>query len=189
MKQAILGGMVAWLMACSGNGTDASVHLPALSSYDFYVSTSTDAQFQAAVQLAASEWREFTGVKINLYTGSHVCVVGCFNIFEPSEQVLNAATLEQGYVGYTVPGYIAVGGGLSWDETQETMTHEMGHALGLVHHSTYAVMNPDYSSAAKHVVCDDVSQFFSERGKSVPKTGIKPCTNAPGELPDAGAHD
>lgn len=54
----------------------------------------------------------------------------------------------------------------------QTFNHEVGHAMGLVHHTTYALMYPSLKpEGSTTVTCDDVGQWFYVRFRPV-----FPCT-------------
>ncbi len=47
----------------------------------------------------------------------------------------------------------------------QAVAHELGHAMGLRHTSTWgALMYPSTAHAGTHVACDDVGQWWSVRG-------------------------
>lgn len=189
MKYAV--ALVAFVAAgCGADGITVDVRLPALSVYDVWVDSAAGAGTRAAVDEAVAQWQTYTDVVIHVHQGEQVCgdIEGCFLVTENSLKALDQVT-DTTWDGWTVPGVIFIAPGKSYDVTQHTVTHEMGHALGLVHHPIpyFAVMAPSYATAADHVACDDVLQFYSVRSGVVPKT-VKPCTNAPGPLPwDGGA--
>jgi len=169
---------------------DAGLHLPALQSYTFYVSTDVDADGEAAVAEALRQWTEFTDVQITVLHGDLGCVdPGCFAVHEVS--FADFDTLVDGdYIGYTVPYFVFISNTLtSYDEMQDTMIHEWGHALGLLHPctapcTTYAVMNPTYRNGEDHVGCLDVSQYQADRPWD---DGGAPmaCTDVPGALDES----
>ena len=190
MKFLPIAGLVA-LVACSSPGTvvsNGTVHLPATDSYNFYVDGSASPATVLAIDEAVRQWTEYTNVKISVHKGPEVCTVmtGCFVVYEVQQIALDKLT-DSSYIGFTTLGVMTVAANLPWDKLQDTMVHEFGHALGLSHHSTFAVMNPDYGKGADHVVCDDVQQFYAVRNQSAPKTPA--CSNTHGaldETPDGG---
>lgn len=54
----------------------------------------------------------------------------------------------------------------------QTFNHEMGHAMGLQHHSTHALMYPGIDGASPTVTCDDVAQWYYVRFRTVPTCTI-----------------
>lgn len=180
---AVLALLTVAVAACGPIYTDGNAHLPAVNAYDFWVDPSVDAETSAAIDVAVQQWTAYTDVRITRHTGPHVCVEeGCFNIIETSQADLDAVVGEN-YIGWTVPYLITLTTPKTWDEAQDTATHEMGHALGLWHPCTapcsdYAVMNPTYGNGAHDVVCADVAMFYAERGRDVPNT-VTACTETP----------
>jgi hypothetical protein len=165
--------------------TDGTIHLPALPSYTFYVDPDVGPDGELAVDEAVRQWTEFTNVQIQVTSGpDYVCVVeaGCFTVYEIPRSELDTLTLDSSYIGYTFLGVIAVANDMPWDELQDTMVHEFGHALGLVHHPlpAFAVMNPDYRGAGDAVECDDVNQFYAVRNEPTPATPL--CFDGGGAL-------
>jgi hypothetical protein len=68
----------------------------------------------------------------------------------------------------------AISGGYPSALTQ-TFNHEVGHAMGLVHHydPIVALMNPDIQTASPTVTCDDVSQWYYVRFHNPPTCDIQ----------------
>jgi len=175
------------LAACNdAPGTDYTFHLDAGSF-------AVDSNMRAAMHEAAKQWTEFTNVHVSIDdSGSTLCLTaGCFNVYETSQHLIDTVTFDD-FIAYTVrpnqagPGLIAISSGMSYDETQWSAIHEMGHAIGLSHPCVspcydYAVMNPTYNRGADHVVCADVVQFYGVRGQLVPSEDYS-CNNNTGPL-------
>ena len=177
---------LASVLSCSSNpistvDSNGTLHLPAVGSYTMYLDGSVSPDMALAVNEAVRQWQEYTDVKIHIRGGDEVCVEGCFTVFEVSRKTLDTVTLDSHYIRYTTLGVIGVAEGMQWDELQDTMIHEFGHALGLVHHPlpAYAVMNPSYLGGADHVACDDVKQYYAVRNEVVP-SNFSPCSDTPG---------
>lgn len=179
-------------LSCStGSKIDSggTLHLPALQSYTFYVDPDVDADGQLAVAEAAKQWTEYTSVQITVLPGPELCFEpGCFAIYEVPFTAFDTLT-DGTYIGETIPFFIFVAQGLDYDALQDTMIHEMGHALGGYHPCTspcddYAVMNPTYLSGADHVACADVDQYDSERPQSDAGAPLE-CTDVPGPLDES----
>lgn len=170
------------LVGCAGlqNEIAQTPHLPAVARYDFWLDPSLSPLSVAAVQLAAGQWGTSTGAAITLHSGAHVCLVDCFSIHEVGQEALDEVT-DGNYVGYTIPGFLFLAAGKAEAEANETAIHEMGHALGLIHHPApaFAVMGPTYGAGSLHVACDDVAQYFAVRGTTPPST-LPRCSDAPG---------
>jgi hypothetical protein len=132
----ILLSVLAALVGCAGlqNENPATPHLPAVAAYDFWLDPSLSPPSITAAQLAAAQWAKYTNVAITLHSGAHVCLVDCFSIHEVGQTALDDVT-DGTYVGYTIPGFVFIAAGKSQEETNETVIHEMGHAIGLIHHS------------------------------------------------------
>jgi len=176
----LLPVLVASCVAGLQNEQPSSPHLPAVGAYDLWLDPSLSPASVTAVQVAAAQWSKYTGAALTLHSGSELCLLDCFSIHEVPQAQLDKLT-DGDYVGYTIPGFIFLVSGIAGQELQQTAIHEMGHALGLVHHPlpAFAVMDPTYQDAALHVACDDVAQYFSVRGQAVPAT-VAPCSDAPG---------
>ena len=167
--------------------TGGSLHLPAIQSYTFWVDPDVSPDGVLAVKEAVKQWTEFTDVQIQINYGFQFCVYepGCFTVFEVPRSELDALTLDSSYIGYTFLGVIGIAQGMPWDELQDTMIHEFGHALGLEHHPrpALAVMNPDYRGGGDRVECDDVDQFYLVR--NLPTPTLPACSSDPGPLDEA----
>lgn len=185
----VLAASCALACGASLNGIQVAVALPALPAYDLWIDPAADAATRSAVAEAVSQWQTYTDVVIRVHEGAQSCATaGCFVVTENNLKGLDAIT-DTTWGGWTSPGVIYIAPETSYDIAQHSVTHEIGHALGLVHHAPpyIAVMAPTYGTAADHVACDDVRQFYSVRSGVIPKT-VKPCTDAPGALPwDGGA--
>jgi hypothetical protein len=184
MRAFSIAPILPLLLACN------AVHLPAVSAYDFHLdaSVTSDANGVKGFNEAVKQWTTFTGIAITSDEAPKACMAtpGCFNVYEVPQAELDTESGGSNFIGLTVPGAISVAAGLDYDALQDTMIHEMGHALGLMHPcaapcSVQAVMNPTYGAGEDHVACLDVAQFFSVRGLVVPTT-VAPCTSAPGPL-------
>jgi len=181
-------GLVLIATAC---GAQLDLHLPARASYDFWLDSDMSTQTREAVAEAVAQWTTYTDVQIALHDGDRPCVeAGCFFVTENSLKLLSEAT-DTNWDGWTTWGIVFIKPGESYDETQHTVTHEFGHALGLVHHPLpyVSVMAPGYRDAADHVACDDVLQFYSVRGIDAVPASVTPCTDSPGALPWDGGSD
>lgn len=67
--------------------------------------------------------------------------------------------------------------GFTWEKDGPALFgHEIGHGLGLVHHSGHYLMNPTLSALKPQ--CDDIQQYYDLRDM-----GTAPCMT---ELPDGG---
>ena len=169
--------------------TDNSLHLPAVQNYTFYVDSDVSFQGNLAVNEAAKQWSEFTKIKI-IPGNSFFCPIelGCFNIYELPRSELDTLTLDSTYIGYTFLGEIGIAQNMPWDELQDTMIHEWGHAFGLEHHPApaYAIMNPNYHGAADAIACDDVAQFYALRPELTMEEGATlPCMDFQEALDEA----
>lgn len=58
---------------------------------------------------------------------------------------------------------------LAW---QSATAHEIGHGMGLLHHTGYYLMSPDINHSSQVVQCDDIAQWYSIRFSDIP-----PCQN------------
>jgi len=119
---------------------------------------------------ALAEWSTFTDVQFVLRVGGSCAGPRCIRfVFVPRAEVAQIADKDIA-IGYAMPeifigGYtLYISDDLSPEQEQVTTIHELGHALGLVHHKTYAVMNPTIDAGAGHVTCDDVEQYAALRG-------------------------
>lgn len=183
--------MSAVALSCT---VQVDVHLPALPSYDLYVDPGASLELQEAVREAVSEWQTYTDVQLHVHEGAKICTdPGCFFLTDRDSNLFGTldAVTDSTWDGWTAPGVIFVAPNLSsYDVTAHTVTHELGHALGLAHHPRpyVAVMAPNYQSAADHVACDDVDQYYSLRTMTIPRA-VAPCTNAPGPWPWDGGTD
>jgi len=204
--RALLALLAATLFSCVAACTtidtidsgDAGLHLPALQSYTLYVSSSIDADGQIAVAEAVKQWTSYTDVQIAVVQGSLGCFdEGCFEIQEVSFTDFNAILAYFGgsqdghYIGLTVEYFVFISTSTmaSYDEEQDTVIHETGHMIGLLHPctapcKTYAVMNPTYRNGEDHVGCLDVSQYQADRPWD---DGGAPmvCTDVPGALDES----
>jgi hypothetical protein len=119
---------------------------------------------------ALAEWSTFTDVQFILRPDGACTGSRCIRfVFIPREEVARIADKDIA-IGFAVPevfvgGYtLYISNDLTPEQEQVTTIHELGHALGLVHHKTYAVMNPTIDAGAGHVTCDDVEQYAALRG-------------------------
>lgn len=55
---------------------------------------------------------------------------------------------------------------------QSATAHEIGHGMGLLHHTGYYLMSPDIDHGSSVVQCDDIAQWYSIRFSDIP-----PCQN------------
>lgn len=55
---------------------------------------------------------------------------------------------------------------------QSATAHEIGHGMGLIHHTGYYLMDPDIQHGSPVVQCDDIAQWYSIRFSD-----IAPCQN------------
>ena len=191
-----LAATLLCVAACSATAPeiesgDAGFHLPAEQVYLLYVSPSVDPNWQRAVAEGVRQWTEFTDVKIVMLPGPHVCwELNCFAIYEVSFTEVNSL-IDGDYIGYTLPWFIFISNALpSYDALQDTVVHEDGHMLGLLHPcvkpcSIYAVMNPSYRGGASHVACLDVGQYYEERPWDDAGPPPMACTDDPGSLDES----
>jgi hypothetical protein len=156
------------LIGCAAPGHQAPGPPP--SSYDFYLDTSVDPSTQAAVVEAAHEWSTMAGAVVRLHSGQWPCdgVPGCFNVYVMSEAGLeDYSGLESGeWLGVTEDDFIVIVQGLDPVRLQVAATHEMGHALGLIHPcapgvTMNAVMNPVFGLGSTVVTDLDVAQYHA----------------------------
>jgi hypothetical protein len=194
----ILAALFLWRCSSPNIDTGGSIHLPALRSYTFYIAKDVSNETGLAIDEAVKQWTTFTDVTIKVQSadqseGALLCFVtpGCFTIYEIPQSELDTLTLDSSYIGYTFLGLMGIAQDMTWDQRQDTMIHEFGHALGLEHHAlpAMAVMNPDYGYF-DHIYCDDVAQYYAVRPQLEAGVGADAsCSDVPGafdEAPDGG---
>lgn len=202
MRQRIFAISIALAtMNCSSPNVDTggTIHLPALSHYTFYLAKDVSNETALAMDEAVKQWTAYTDVIIHVRAidqseGAFLCFFtpGCFTIYEIPQSELDTLTLDSSYIGYTFLGLMGIAQDMPWDERQDTVIHELGHALGLEHHNSpaFAVMASGYREGALHVTCDDVAQFYAVRPQlEAGIDAVAPCSDAPGpfdEAPDGG---
>jgi hypothetical protein len=169
-----------------------SLHLPALQSYTVYVDPSVSPLGQTAIVEAVRQWEEFTDVTIDVRQGPHVCIFepSCFAVYEINFADFNTI-VDGSYIGYTIPSFVFLSTAISsYDEEQDTVIHEFGHMLGLLHPCTApcfedAIMNPTYRNGADEVTCLDVEQFNAIRPEIDAGVPAMACTDASGPRDEA----
>lgn len=156
------------------------------TTYDLYVDSNVPSDW---VSEATTEWSTFTGVDLRVHNESHTCFDACWSVHLATREQVNQACISQilGYevIGCTlcVPGAVCeilLENDLSDEEGREVTIHEFGHGMSLLHHNTFAIMNAFINHGAGHVTCDDVQQYASLRGISIPCTD--PRLNSDGPL-------